>query len=423
MAATMLGQGKNIREAEIDAAEGVDLFRFNVHSAFELFERQPAVHPPGMWNRMEYRPLEGFVYAVSPFNYTALGATLAMGPLLMGNVVIWKPSPLALHSGWLLYKILLEAGLPKDVLQFVPGDAAEVTDAVLESEKFAGLNFTGSSAVFRSLIAKIGAATGENRFISYPRIVGETGGKNFHLIHNSADLENAIDHTIRGAFEYAGQKCASPSRVYVPESKWPEFKDSLLKKVAALKTGPSEDRTNFVNAMINEPSYNRVMGIINKAKKDPNVTLLAGGDSTNDKGYYINPTIFQTSDPKHELMTVEVFGPMFAIYVYPDADWAKMPELVDTTSKYALTGSIFAKDAEAIRIAEDGLKHSAGNFYINTKSTGSVVGQQPFGGSRASGTNDKVGSAGSLGRFVSIRTIKEDFVPIKSYSYPNFESS
>ncbi|RDW77514.1 Delta-1-pyrroline-5-carboxylate dehydrogenase [Coleophoma cylindrospora] len=423
MAATMLNQGKNVREAEIDAAaESCDLLRFNVQCALEMFKQQPAVHPKGMWNRMEYRPLEGFVYAIAPFNFTALIATLACGPLLMGNVVLLKPSLSALQSSYLFCQILHEAGLPKDVLQFIPGDAEEITSAVLESSQFAGLNFTGSTTVFQRLIAKIGAATGEGRFLSYPRIVGETGGKNFHLVHKSAEVENAVNCTIRGAFEFQGQKCSAPSRLYVSESIWPHFKKSLLAKMETIQVGSPEVPRNYVNPIIHEQAFDRMAALFERAKTDPKLTLIAGGKADKNIGYFVHPTVYQVSDPRHEIMQTEFFGPMVSVYVYPDAEWEKIPQLVDSTSKYALTGSIFATDPAAIRHAYDGLKHSAGNFYVNTKSTGSVVGQQPFGGSRGSGTNDKVGSVNTLSRFVSVRTVKEDFEGTREFSYPNFEA-
>ncbi|KAJ5718836.1 Delta-1-pyrroline-5-carboxylate dehydrogenase [Penicillium malachiteum] len=423
MAATMLNQGKNIREAEIDAAaESCDLLRFNVQCAMDMFKQQPAINSKGMWNRLEYRPLEGFVYAIAPFNFTALCATLACGPLLMGNVVILKPSLSALHSSWLFHQILLEAGLPKDVLQFVPGDAEEITNAVLESRDFAGLNFTGSTHVFRNLIAKIGIATGEGRFLSYPRIVGETGGKNFHLIHESAEIESAVNCTIRGAFEFQGQKCSAPSRLYVSESVWPDFKRSLLQKMNTIKVGSPENPENYINPIIHEQAFDRMVDLFERAKSDANLTLITGGKAEKDVGFYVYPTVYQTTDPQHEIMQTEYFGPMFSVYVFPDNEWESIPKLIDTTSSYALTGSIFAKDPSAIRFACDALKHSAGNFYVNTKSTGSVVGQQPFGGSRGSGTNDKVGSVNTLSRFVSVRTVKEEFDETTEFSYPNFQS-
>ncbi|KZF21337.1 delta-1-pyrroline-5-carboxylate dehydrogenase 1 [Xylona heveae TC161] len=422
VAASMLGQGKNIWQAEIDiVAETCDLLRFAVQCALDLAATQPAKHPPGMWNRVEYRPLEGFVYAVSPFNFTALGANLIGIPLLMGNAVIWKPSNSAVHSCWLVHKILLEAGLPEGVVQFVPGDAELITKTVLEHPEFAALHFTGSTDVFKKLYGKIGQATAENKFKSYPRIIGETGGKNFHLIHKSAEIDNAVYNTVRGGFEYQGQKCSAPSRVYVAESIWPTFKEKLLAETAKVKTGAPEEYDNFVNAVIHEASFDKLNAVIEKAKSDDKVTLLAGGKASKEKGYFVEPTIYQTSDPQHELMTRELFGPILTIYVYPDAEWAETIKLVDNTTSYGLAGSVFAQDQVAIHQAEVGLKHSAGNFYINTKSTGSVVAQQPFGGNRGSGTNDKVGSVNLLTRFASVRSVKDDYAPLKGFKYPSNE--
>jgi 1-pyrroline-5-carboxylate dehydrogenase len=387
----------------------------------ELLAQQPAVNPPGVWNRLEYRPLEGFIYAISPFNFTALGGNLVAGPALMGNVVIWKPSLYALHASWLLYNILLEAGLPKDVVQFVPGDAEEISRILFDSPHFAGLNFTGSTQVFKSLLGKIGVATAEDKYLSYPRVVGETGGKNFHVIHQSADIENAVNNTIRGAFEYQGQKCSATSRVYVAESIWPQVKEGIVQKTKAIKVGSPENYENFVNAVIHEAAFDRLADVIEKAKSDPALTLLAGGKTSKEEGYYIYPTVYQTSDPQHDLMQRELFGPICTIYVFPDDKWTETLKLIDGTSKYALTGSVFGRDPLALREAETALRHSAGNFYINTKSTGAVVAQQPFGGSRGSGTNDKVGSVNVLLRFASIRAIKEDFVGAREITYASNE--
>jgi 1-pyrroline-5-carboxylate dehydrogenase len=387
----------------------------------DLFAQQPAVNPPGIWNRLEYRALEGFVYAISPFNFTALGANLVAAPALMGNVVIWKPSLFALHSSWLLYKILLEAGLPENVVQFVPGDAEEITQVLLESPHFASLNFTGSTKVFKSLWGKIGKATSEDRYLSYPRVVGETGGKNFHVIHSSADIDNAVNNTIRGAFEYQGQKCSAASRIYVAASVWPKFKESLVEKTEAIKVGDPENYENYVNAVIHEEAFGRLADVIEKAKSDSTLTLLAGGKASKEDGYFVHPTIYQTTDPHHDLIKRELFGPIACVYVFPDAEWLHMLKTIDKTTKYGLTGSVFARDQAAIRTAENELRHSAGNFYINTKSTGSVVAQQPFGGTRGSGTNDKVGSIYALTRFTSIRAIKEDFVGAREVAYPSNE--
>jgi 1-pyrroline-5-carboxylate dehydrogenase len=426
MAATMLGQGKNAWQAEIDsAAELVDFLRFNVQYAEELYSQQPVHNSPGVWNRVEYRPLEGFVYAVSPFNFTAIAGNLPGAPALMGNVVVWKPSDSAIASNWLLYNIFLEAGLPKNVIQWVPGNPEEVTKVVLAHKKFAALHYTGSTAVFRKLYGNISNGVAEGKYQGYPRIVGETGGKNFHLIHRSADVENAAIQTVRGAFEYQGQKCSATSRVYVPKSLWPQFKERVVAETKALSIGPPTDPKNFIGPVIHEGSFKKLSGVIDAAKDDKDLELLVGGKHDNSSGYYIHPTIDVTTDPSHKLLSTELFGPILAIHVYDDSDpvksFADICKVVDTTSEYSLTGSIFAADREAIRYAEDELRNSAGNFYINCKSTGAVVGQQPFGGARASGTNDKAGSQNILTRFVSMRSIKEEFNPTLKVEYPSNE--
>ncbi|KAI1639221.1 Aldehyde/histidinol dehydrogenase [Biscogniauxia mediterranea] len=422
MAATMVGQGKNAWQAEIDAAaELCDFLRFNVQYAEELYTQQPAHHSPGVWNRIEYRPLEGFVYAVSPFNFTAIGGNLPGAPALMGNVVIWKPSDSAIASNWLLYNILLEAGLPKNVIQFVPGNPEEVTREVLSHKKFAALHYTGSTAVFRKLYGQIGQGTAEGRYQGYPRIVGETGGKNFHLVHPSADIDNAVVQTVRGAFEFQGQKCSATSRLYVAESVWPEFKEKLVKETKALKVGVPWEPQNFIGPVIHEPSFKKLSGVIDAAKSDPELELLAGGKYDSSKGYFIHPTIYRTTNPAHRLLSTELFGPIVTAYVYDDAKpnaFREVCALVDSTSEYGLTGAVFASDRGAIREAEDALRNAAGNFYVNCKSTGAVVGQQPFGGARASGTNDKAGSANLLSRFVSLRSVKEEFLPTTRVEYP-----
>lgn len=425
MAATMLGQGKNAWQAEIDsAAELADFLRFNVQYAEELYAQQPIHHSPGVWNRVEYRPLEGFVYAVTPFNFTAIAGNLPGAPALMGNVVVWKPSDSAIASNWLLYQILLEAGLPENVIQFVPGNPEEVTKIVLAHRKFAALHYTGSTAVFRKLYGAISTGIVEGRYQGYPRIVGETGGKNFHLIHPSADVENAAIQTVRGAFEYQGQKCSATSRVYVPKSVWPQFKETLVSETKALSFGVQTDHKNFVGPVIHEASFNKLSGVIDDAKNDSELELLAGGKHDKSTGYFINPTIYLASNPAHKLLSTELFGPILTVYVYDDTDPASFGyvcELIDGTSEYGLTGSVFAKDRQAIRFAEDALRNAAGNFYINCKSTGAVVGQQPFGGARASGTNDKAGSPNLLTRFVSMRSIKEEFNPTLKVAYPSNE--
>ena len=423
MAATMLGQGKNAFQAEIDAAaELCDFLRFNVHYAQEMYRQQPVHNSPGVWNRVEYRALEGFVYAISPFNFTAIGGNLPSAPALMGNVVIWKPSPSAIASNYIVYKVLLEAGLPRDVIQFIPGDAVEVTDVALNHPEFASLHYTGSTAVFRKLYGQIASNVAEGKYRGYPRIVGETGGKNYHLIHPSADLHNATINTVRGAFEYQGQKCSATSRAYIPSSAWTEMKDGLVKQTEALKIGPPTDFSNFIGPVIHKASFEKLKNVIDAAKQDPELELLVGGKYDESEGYFIHPTIYKTTNPHHPLLSTELFGPILTVYVYdssPPTAFGDACTLINSTSDYALTGAVFARDREAIRFAEEALRESAGNFYINVKCTGAVVGQQPFGGARASGTNDKAGSQNLLSRFVSIRSIKEDFVGSESVLYPS----
>ncbi|KAL9594021.1 MAG: hypothetical protein Q9179_005589 [Wetmoreana sp. 5 TL-2023] len=425
MAATMAGQGKNAWQAEIDAAAEIcDFFRFNVQYAQELYAQQPVHNSPGVWNRVEYRPLEGFVYAITPFNFSAIAGNLPGAPALMGNVCIWKPSPSAVASNYLVWKILMEAGLPPNVIQFLPGDADEVTNVVLAHKDFASLHYTGSTAVFRQLFFKIASGIAEGRYRGYPRIVGETGGKNYHLIHPSADIHNAVINTVRGAFEYQGQKCSATSRAYIPSSLWQQYKSKLVQETKALKVGPAYEFDTFVGPVIHEASFRKLQKVIDDAKNDEKLELLVGGEYDDTYGYYIYPTIYQTSDPHHPLLSTELFGPILTIYVYPDSSptaFADVCKLIDTTSDYALTGAVFAKDRTVIREAEDLLRNSAGNFYINCKSTGAVVGQQPFGGARASGTNDKAGSMNLLTRFVSMRAVKEDFVGSEVVGYPSNE--
>ncbi|KAJ5959455.1 Aldehyde dehydrogenase C-terminal [Penicillium vulpinum] len=423
MALTMHGQGKNAWQAEIDsAAELCDFFRFGVKYAEEIYAQQPAHNAPGVWNRLEYRPLEGFVYAISPFNFTAIGGNLAGAPALMGNVVIWKPSPAAIASNWLVHQILLEAGLPKDVIQFVPGDAEEVTSTVLESRDFAALHFTGSTDVFRMLYGKISQGVADGKYRSYPRIVGETGGKNFHLVHKSADVRNAAVQTVRGAFEFQGQKCSATSRAYIASSIAEDFAQQVVAEVQKINVGEPSEFTNFCGPVIHEASFNKLSGVIEEAKNDPELELLVGGTYDSSKGWYIQPTVYRTSNPDHPLLSRELFGPILVIHNYndaTDADFTKICDKIDSTSTYALTGSIFAQDRAAVQVADEALRNAAGNFYINCKSTGAVVGQQPFGGARASGTNDKAGSANLMARFVSLRSIKEEYVPTYTVTYPS----
>ncbi|KAI1209410.1 delta-1-pyrroline-5-carboxylate dehydrogenase 1 [Annulohypoxylon truncatum] len=428
MATTILGQGKNAWQAEIDAAaELCDFFRFNVQYAEELYAQQPAHNSVGLWNRMEYRPLEGFVYAVSPFNFTAIGGNLAGVPALLGNVVIWKPSDSAVAAGHLVHKILLEAGLPENVIQFVPGNPVEVTETALAHRQFAALHYTGSTAVFRQLYGQIGRGVAEGRYAGYPRIVGETGGKNFHLVHRSADVRNAVVHTVRGAFEYSGQKCSATSRLYVAKSIWPEFREQLVAETNKLRVGAPWEPQTFIGPVIHEPSFKKLSGVIDAAKDDPELELLAGGKYDGSKGYFVHPTVYLTTNPAHKLLSMELFGPILTVYVYDDAKggaekaFAEACKLVDETSEYGLTGAVFARDRLAIRAAEEALRNAAGNFYVNCKSTGAVVGQQPFGGARASGTNDKAGSVNIVSRFVSVRSIKEEFLPSTVVEYASNE--
>ncbi|KAF4780239.1 delta-1-pyrroline-5-carboxylate dehydrogenase [Colletotrichum scovillei] len=423
MAATMLGQGKNIWQAEIDsAAESCDFLRFNVHYAAQLYDQQNALTDAGIMNRTEYRPLEGFVYAISPFNFTAIGANLTVAPAIMGNVVLWKPSDYAIYSSYLLQKVFEEAGLPAGVIQFLPGEPEAITSAVLDHSQFAALHFTGSTDVFRQLYGMIGDGVASGKYESYPRMIGETGGKNFHLVHGSADVRNAVVNTVRGAFEYQGQKCSATSRLYVAESIWPEFKEMLLRETNNLKVGSPEQVDNFIGPVIHERSWTKLRDVIEDAKKDPAVELLAGGHTDNSQGWFVSPTIFQTNNAQHKLMRNELFGPILAVHVYPDAKYEEMLPVIDSTTQYGLTGAVFARDRGAIEAAEKGLRHAAGNFYVNSKSSGAVVGHQPFGGGRASGTNDKATSVNLLTRFTSMRSMKEDLVGADTVLYPSNEA-
>lgn len=420
MAATMLGQGKNAWQAEIDAAaELVDFWRFNCKYAEELYAVQPARNAQGVWNRTEYRPLEGFVYAIAPFNFTAIAGNLSGAPALMGNVVLLKPSPSAAYSNYLVMKIFLEAGLPPGVIQFVPGPAEEITEAVLQSRHFASLHYTGSTAVFKSLYQKI--AQNLDRYVTYPRIVGETGGKNFHVVHKSADLENAVVNTVRGAFEYQGQKCSACSRLYISASLWPDFQRRMLEEIAKIKVGSPENYENFMGPVIHQAAFDRLKTAIDGAEKSGQ-ECIALGRCDDSKGFFVEPTVIVTKDPKHEVLTRELFGPVLGVYVFEDEDFEPTLDLVDSATAYGLTGSIFAKDRSIVSMALKRLQNAAGNFYINDKCTGAVVSQQPFGGARASGTNDKAGSMSLLWRFVSMRSIKENMIDAESVLYPSNES-
>ncbi|KAJ5718650.1 hypothetical protein N7488_004296 [Penicillium malachiteum] len=422
IAATMLGQGKNIWQGEIDAAaELADFFRLNCNFAAEILERQPPRGADGVWSRLEYRPLEGFVYSISPFNFTALGGNLISGPALMGNVVLWKPSPSNVYASALVYKILLEAGLPPNVIQFVTGDPDTITDVALSHRDFAGLNFVGSSDVFRSLYGRIGEGIAKKTYREFPRVVAETSGKNFHLIHPTADIQNAVNHTIRGAFEYQGQKCSATSRLYLPESRAEEFLTGLKAGVKEITIGnPDKNLEAFMGPVIHRRSFDKIKSIIDASNKDSTLKLIAGGTYDDSVGFYVHPTVYQVDRPDHKLFNEEIFGPVLAVYVYPDAEWSSTLKKVDEAGGgFALTGAVFAQDRRAIREAEDTLRYSAGNFYINCKTTAAVIGQQSFGGARASGTNDKAGSSDVLRRFTSPRLIKEEFFPQDGFMYPS----
>lgn len=419
-AATMLGQGKTAFQAEIDAAcEMADFFRFNVHFARRILEEQP-LSSPGVWNWTDYRPLDGFVYAVTPFNFTAIAGNLCGAPALMGNPVVWKPSDSAVYSGWYVLKVLEAAGMPPGVVNFVPGDAVAVTDRVLASEDFAGLHFTGSTGVFRSLWRKV--AEGLERYRCYPRLVGETGGKDFIVAHPSADPDVVVTAIVRGGFEYQGQKCSAASRVYLPESLWRAVKDRLVAETEGIRMGDPADFRNFMGAVIHEGAFRKIDAYIRGARESAEAEILAGGTADDREGWFIRPTLIHARTPDYVTMREEIFGPVVTLYVYPDARWRETLELVDRTSPYGLTGAVLAEDRRALHEAHEALRFAAGNFYVNDKPTGAVVGQQPFGGSRASGTNDKAGSALNLYRWISARSVKETFDPPRDYRYPFMEA-
>jgi 1-pyrroline-5-carboxylate dehydrogenase len=413
-AATMLGQSKTVFQAEIDGAcEMIDFWRFNAYFAQELYHQQP-FSSAGVWNSMEYRNLEGFIYAVSPFNFTAIGGNLTTAPALMGNTIIWKPSHAAMLSSYYTYKVLEAAGLPPGVINFLPGDAATITNALLESSDFGGIHFTGSTAVFNSMWKTVGQNM--DRYRSYPRLVGETGGKDFIVAHPSSDPQELAVAIARGGYEYQGQKCSAASRVYIPQSLWNEVRDRTVAIMQDFKQGDVRDFRNFVSAVIDEKAFKKISGYLDDAKK--NAKIVQGGGAKGSDGYFIEPTLIQTTDPGYRLLCEEIFGPVVTAYVYPDNQFEETLDIVDKTSPYALTGSIFARDRAAIRVAMSALRNAAGNFYINDKPTGAVVGQQPFGGARGSGTNDKAGSPLNLVRWTSARTIKETLAPVRDYKYP-----
>ena len=415
-AATMIAQSKTIYQAEIDAScELIDFLRYNVEFMTQIYKDQP-VSSSDVWNRLEYRPLEGFVYAISPFNFTAIAANLPASAAMMGNVVVWKPSDSQVFSAKIIIDVFKEAGVPDGVINVVFGDAEMITDTVLESRDFAGVHFTGSTFVFKDIWSKIG--TNIHHYKSYPRIVGETGGKDFVLAHPSANVKQVVTGMVRGAFEFQGQKCSAASRAYIPKSMWTALKKQLIADVKSMKMGSPEDFGNFITAVIHEASFDKLVRFIEQAKKDSDAEILVGGNYDKSVGYFIEPTVIVTTNPKYTTMETELFGPILTIFIYEDEQWSATLKLIDTTSDYALTGAIFSQDRYAIEEATMALQNAAGNLYINDKPTGAVVGMQPFGGARASGTNDKGGSMLNLLRWVSPRTIKEIFVTPEDYRYP-----
>ncbi len=415
-AATMLGQSKTAYQAEIDSAcELIDFWRFNTHYMTQLMGEQP-YSPKGMWNRLEYRPLEGFVFAVTPFNFTSIAGNLPTAPAIVGNVILWKPASSAVYSAYYLMKLWEEAGLPKGVINFIPGSGSQVGDPVMASPDLAGVHFTGSTAVFQGMWKTIGDNIQNSKY--YPRIVGETGGKDFIFAHNSADVDALVVAAIRGAFEYQGQKCSAASRMYIPKSIWGEFKKKYTAEVSKIKMGDVEDFTNFMAAVIDKGAYESIKSYIDFANDSKDAEIITGGKCDSSKGYFIEPTTIVTTDPGFKSMREEIFGPVLTIYVYDDNKFDETLELCDNTSPYALTGAIWSQDRNVLVKMSDKLRNAAGNFYINDKPTAAVVGQQPFGGGRASGTNDKAGSAMNILRWMTVRSIKETFVPPKDWKYP-----
>jgi len=418
-ASTMLGQSKTCYQAEIDAAcELVDFFRFNVAFLEQMYAIQP-LSTSGIWNRLEYRPLEGFVFAVTPFNFTSIGGNLPTAPAMLGNSVVWKPATTSVYSNYFIVKMLEEAGLPPGVIQFIPGSGAAVGDRVLADKNLAGVHFTGSTGVFQTMWKTIGGNIQSYR--SYPRIVGETGGKDFVFAHALADVEALCTALVRGAFEYQGQKCSAASRAYIPQSLWPQLKERLAAEVSSIKMGDIADFKNFMGAVIDRKSFENIKGYLDEAKRSSDVTIVAGGNCRDEEGYFVEPTVLEVKNPRYRTMCEEIFGPVLTIYVYDDKKFEETLKVCDETSPYALTGAIFARDRRTIDQMTQALTQSAGNFYVNTKPTGAVVGQQPFGGARGSGTNDKAGSIFNLLRWTSLRTVSETFSPPKDYRYPFME--
>lgn len=419
-ASTMLGQSKTVFQAEIDSAcELIDFYNFNSEYMAQIYSDQPPHNPTGNWNQLEYRPLEGFIFAITPFNFTSIAGNLPTAPALMGNVVLWKPASSAVYSAYFLMKMFQEAGIPDGVINFIPGRGSSVGRPVMDSPLLAGIHFTGSTGVFHSMWKTVG--NNINKYKGYPRIVGETGGKDFVFVHESADVDEVVTALVRGAFEYQGQKCSAASRAYIPDTLWPEVKEKYVSTVGTIKMGSPEDFTNFMGAVIDKDAFDSITEYIDYTARQDNAEFLTGGHYDDSRGYFIEPTTILTTDPHFRTMEEEIFGPVLTIYIYEAEKYQENLELCDKTSPYALTGAIFARDREAIIQARQALTHSAGNFYINDKPTGAVVGQQPFGGGRASGTNDKAGSPMNLLRWVSMRTIKENFLPPKNYRYTHMD--
>ena len=421
-AATMLNMSKNVFQAEIDAAcELIDFWNFNCWFAQELYNHQPMYSPEPTKNSMEHRPLEGFVFAVTPFNFTSIAANLPSAPALMGNVAIWKPASSAVYPAYFIMQLFKEAGLPDGVINFIPGRGSVVGPLVMDHPNLAGIHFTGSTSVFQNMWEHIGGNI--KQYASYPRIVGETGGKDFCIAHESVNQDALVTAMVRGAFEFQGQKCSAMSRAYIPSTIWPEIEENLLKEMATITMGDPSDFSNFVNAVIDKNSFDSIKDFIDDASNSDDAEIIFGGTCDDSVGYFIEPTIILTKDPKFRTMCEEIFGPVLTIYLYDPSEWKETLEVVDSTSPYALTGCVMANDKRAIEEASSALRHAAGNFYINDKPTGAVVGQQPFGGSRASGTNDKAGSMFNLARWVSQRTVKENFDPPTDYRYPFLEEN
>lgn len=416
-AATMMNQSKTAHQAEIDAAcELIDFLNFNVYYARGIYEdQQPPISPKGIWNTVEVRPLEGFVFAVTPFNFTAIGGNLPTAPAIMGNTAVWKPSRNSYLSNYLLMKMMEDAGLPPGVINFIPAKASQAGEICMSHKMLAGVHFTGSTGVFRNMWKTVGDNIAN--YLNYPRIVGETGGKDFIIAHPEADAQAVKIAMIRGSFEYQGQKCSASSRAYIPQSMWDEIKDDYAAEVSKIKVGDVKELSNFLGAVIDKKSFDNIKGYIDRAAAEPGCSFITGGTYDDSVGYFVQPTTILCEDPNWESMVEEIFGPVLSVYVFPDNEWEQTLELVDRTSEYALTGAIFARDRRDIEYASKKLKYAAGNFYINDKPTGSIVGQQPFGGARGSGTNDKAGSAANLTRWISARSIKENFTPPHDWTY------